>query len=104
MYHNDINHVVSSMVLKPSHCYALLNAEPSVYKKNKIGIRDLKAQSVELAKGNIEELAEKCKFDNSKEQWNLILANATYSQKTKEIKFNINKDDPGFVYKPVPRP
>ena len=26
MYHNDINHVVSSVVLKPSHCYALLNA------------------------------------------------------------------------------
>ena len=61
-----------------------------MYKKNKIGIRDLKQHSEELARGNIEELAEKANFENNKEQWNLVLANTTYSQKTKEIKFNIN--------------
>ena len=51
----------------------------------------------------IEEFAQKSKFENNKEKWEIILANANYNQKTKEIKFNINQEDPGFVYNPAPQ-
>ena len=41
MVHDERNKVLASMVLKPSECYRLLNAEPAEFQKNKITIRDL---------------------------------------------------------------
>ena len=50
-----------------------------MYKKNKIGIRDLKTNSSDFTPAKIEEFAQKSKFEDNKERWEIILANANYN-------------------------
>jgi len=89
MIHDARSKVLASMVLKPSECFRLLNAEPEEFQKNKINIRDLQKSNKQYDGSQIEEFAKQCKFETHEEEWTKILQSATYSQGANEIKFDL---------------
>ena len=98
MYRDTRQLVLASMVLKPSECFRLLNAEANEYQKTKIGLRDLQKIRSVYEKSQIEGLAKQCRFETHIDEWSKLMKSAFYVQSTQEIKFNLSMtDQPSFA-------